>query len=366
MLNQKDLLELLDYDAAHPILSIYLNTEPTKGNADVHKLRLRTMLKKVDAPKDVDIIERFFDHEYDWSGQGIAIFSCAPEDYFINYPLDIPVQDHIQYSMQPSIKPLAAILNQFVGYGVALVDKQEIRLLAFHLGEIKAEETFSGEEIRHMKRGGASAVPGNRGGVSGLTGYEDEMIDRNMKEAAEMAAKFFEDHHIQRIFIGGSEDNIPLFKAQLPKSWQSLLVDTFSISMNVSSNDILKKILEIGQLHEEHRQKHLVEKTITTAAKGGNAVLGLNETLLAVNNKQIDTLLITDDFYQPGYSCSKCELLAADFLKNCSICNGEMQAVPDLIDLAVGSVLQAGGYIEVIPENIELQKAGNIGAILRY
>ena len=51
MLNENTLRELIDYDATSPILSIYLNTEPSKGNADVYKLRLRNMLKKINAPR---------------------------------------------------------------------------------------------------------------------------------------------------------------------------------------------------------------------------------------------------------------------------------------------------------------------------
>ena len=76
MLSENDLRELLDFTTTDPVLSIYLNTDPSEGNADTHKLRLRSMIKDINLTKDVEAIERYFDHEYNWSGRGVAIFSC--------------------------------------------------------------------------------------------------------------------------------------------------------------------------------------------------------------------------------------------------------------------------------------------------
>ena len=60
MLTEKDLREILNYSAGKPVLSLYLNTEPAGGNADAYRLRLRNMLKEVDAPKDNERIEQYF------------------------------------------------------------------------------------------------------------------------------------------------------------------------------------------------------------------------------------------------------------------------------------------------------------------
>ena len=86
MLTEKDLREILKYSAGKPVLSLYLNTEPTGGNADAYSLRLRSMLKEVDSPKDNERIEQYFNREYDWSGRGVAVFSCADEEYFRAFP----------------------------------------------------------------------------------------------------------------------------------------------------------------------------------------------------------------------------------------------------------------------------------------
>lgn len=366
MLNQNDLRELIDYDATSPILSIYLNTEPSKGNADVYKLRLRNMLKKIDAPKDIEIVERYFDHEYDWSGRSVVIFSCAEKNFFRAFPLEVPVHDLINYENHPTIKPLNALLDDFGGYGVVLVDRQGARLFSFHLGELKEQEGILGEPIHHTKRGGASAVHGQRGGTAGQTRYEDQTIDRNMKDSADFAAAFFEANKTRRVLIGGSDENISLFRSQLPKAWQSLIMGTFPISMTASHSEVLKKALEIGQAYEHERESKLVSTVITAAAKGANAVTGLEETLSAINNRKVDTLLIAANFHKEGYHCPTCGTLTSNPAKPCSICNKKTNPSPDIIELAVNNVLRFGGDIKIIEDSPDLKEIGNIAAALRY
>lgn len=188
MLTELELKELLEYQAQSPVLSVYLNTEPTAGSADAHKLNLRSMLKEVGLPKDIDAVLRYFDHEFDWSGRSVVVFSCVDEDYFRAYPLAVPVRSRVRVSDRPHVKPLVDLLDSFGGYGVALVDKQGARLFYFHLGELREQEGVVGETVRHTKRGGGSQAQGRRGGVAGKTNYVEEVADRNIKAPTETSA----------------------------------------------------------------------------------------------------------------------------------------------------------------------------------
>jgi hypothetical protein len=79
MLTDKDLRELIRYRPDEPVLSVYLSVDPKEGSADVYKLNLRQQLKDFEkiAPEDVEAMIRFIEHEYDWSGRSIALFSSA-------------------------------------------------------------------------------------------------------------------------------------------------------------------------------------------------------------------------------------------------------------------------------------------------
>jgi len=366
MFTESDLRDLLGFVSPTPVLSIYLNTDPSEGNMEASKLRLRNMLKVVDLPEDEAIVERYFQHEYDWSGKGVVVFSSAPQQFFKAYTLAVPVRNWIYVGDRPSIKILADLFDVYGGYGVALVDKQGARFFHFHLGELREQEGIVGEEIKHIKRGGASSVHGQRGGSAGQTGYEHEAIDRNMKEAAAFATHFFEEKHIRRILIAGTEENVKLFRSQLPKTLQSLVMGSIPLAMTVSHNEVLERALTIGKEVEKKKETILVERLITSSAKGQEAVVGLEETMAAVNNSRVHTLVISSGFRKMAYRCPICKTLVVDKKDPCPACGSPYEKVVDVIDLMVHQVMQKGGEVEVIQESESLSKAGSIGAILRY
>lgn len=366
MFTESDLRELLEYKSEHPVLSVYLNTDPTLSSADAYKLRLRTMLKEVELKEDAEAIELFFDHEYDWSGRSVAVFSCEPDDFFRIYPLAFPVRDRVRINQRPHVKPLADLLDSYGGYGVALVDKQGVRLFHFHLGELREQEGILGETVRRTKRGGGSQAAGRRGGVAGLTNYAEEVADRNIKESAEFAAQFFKEKNIRRVVIGGTEDNVALFRSQMPKAWQSLVVGTFPISMTANEQEVLEHALEIGQAAESRRETQLVNTLITNAAKGHGSVVGLEDTLSAVHEGRVQALVLREGFRAPGYRCTGCGYLTAQPLETCPFCSNEFEEITDAVELAVRRVMRNGGEVEVVHDSEALVEQGGIGAILRY
>lgn len=366
MLTESHLREMLAFSASEPVLSVYLNTEPGSGSAESHRLRLRALLKNINLPQDTAAVERYMEHEYAWTGRGVAIFSCAPLGYLKVFPLALPVRDLVLVSDRPAVKPLAGLFENYSGYGVVLIDKQGARLFSFNLGELSEQEGFLGEEVKHTKLGGASSFPGRRGGIAGRTRYADELVERNMKEAAAFAARFFENQHIRRILIGGSEDNVSQFRSYLPKAWQSLIVGTFRMGMTATHAEVLAEALRLGEEAERQRENHLVEETITAAKKEAGAVIGLPASLEAVNEKRVQLLLVSDGYHQTGYQCTDCGRLTVYAERECSACQGKMAAIEDVIEAAVNSVLRLGGEVEVVHQNDALDDIGRMAARLRY
>ena len=366
MLRESDLKELLEYQAQHPLLSVYLNTEPAEGSADAYRLRLRSMLKDIDLKDDVKAVEKYFDHEFNWSGRSVAVFSCAPEKYFRAYTLAVPIRSRVRIGDHPHVKALADLLDAYGGYGVVLVDKQGARLFYFNLGELREQEGTMGETVHHIKSGGASTVPGRRSGSAGRTSNEQDVVEKNMKEAADFAAHFFGDNNVRRVLIGGTDDNVASFRNVLPKAWQSLVVGVFPMGMTASKDDVLAKAMHIGKEAEQRREARLVDMMITGAAKGKGSVIRLDDTLSALHDGRIQTLVILDEFRAPGYRCTGCSFITAQEIDTCPYCGNKFENIPDAVEMAVHQVMKLGGEVEVLHESLIGETFGNIGAILRY
>jgi peptide subunit release factor 1 (eRF1) len=324
------------------------------------------MLKDVDLKDDVEAVERYFDHGFDWSGRSVAVFSCAPEKFFRAYTLAVPIRSRVRIGNHPHVKALADLLDAYGGYGVALVDKQGARLFYFHLGELREQEGTLGEAIRHVKSGGTSTVPGRRGGTTDRPSSEEDIVERNMKDAADFASHFFADYDVRRVLIGGTDDNIASFRNFLPKAWQSLVIGVFPIGMTASKDEVLAKAMHIGKDAEQRREEHLVDMMITGAAKGKGSVIRLDDTLSALHNGRIQTLVILDGFRAPGYRCTGCSFITAQEMDTCPYCGNKFEYIPDAVEMAVHQVMKLGGDVEVLHKSPMGETFGKIGALLRY
>jgi rubrerythrin len=366
MFNNKALSELLAFQSQSNIVSLYLNLDPNEGDIALHKLRLRKLIEKIKSEPDKQAISDFYESKREWRGRGLVLFSCAADDFFKAYTLQIPVRDLVWTGKFPYIKPLVDLLDSFGNYGVVLLNKQSVRLLVFHLGELLADAEVAGEQIKHVKHGGASAMPGRRSEGAGRTHYEDELEERNMRTFVENAVRFFEKNDIKRILIGGTDENVSMFQGLMPKRWNNMVYDTFSFTKTEKEMDILERILEIGGQMERQREDQLIEALINTAANGREAVVSLNDTLGAMHAGQVQILFVDRDFHAPAYQCENCGFLTARKIHHqCPYCGHVVTQIPDAIDMAVRQVMQEGGDVQILADNSAMQEIG-IGALLRY
>jgi peptide subunit release factor 1 (eRF1) len=366
MFTEIQLKELAGITTKSPALTVYLNTDPALGNADTIKLRLRTLLKDVELEKDIEIVQDYFESNHPWTGRGIAIFSCKADGYFRTIPLGVSVRDLVFTGDRFSVKPLADLMDIYGGYGVILVDRQGARVFHFDMGELVEQEGILGTLVKHTKRGGSSTITGQRGGTAGQTGYEDEIVERNMKEVASFASRFFEEKHVRRVLIGGTDDNVSHFRSLLPKTWQSLVIGTFPMSMTTSHSDVFAKALQIGKEVEAARDLQMVRVVLSQAGKGTGAEIGFENTLRAISQSRVQTLVVTEGFRQSAHHCTGCGRLTIHSNPLCKDCGSQIIPVEDGVELAVSAVMRSGGNVQIVPNMIDFEKAGNIGALLRF
>ncbi len=366
MFSEKDLQELVDFQSEEsPVLSLYLDVDPTERSTDEYKLVLRGLLKEVSGqaqPEDITAVERYFDHQYDWQGKGVALFSCLAQDFWRAYPLAVPVESYAYVGNRPYIKPLTDLLDAYGRYGVVLVDQEGARLFLFQLGELRETSGTIGEEVKRMKHGRGSAA----GRLGGVAGREEGIAQRNLKEVAKLTAKFCKGGRCSRIILGGTEQTVAQFQEMLPKYLQEQVVGSFPAVMNASETDVRDHSLEIIAEAERKAEKELVENAITAAAKGGAGAIGLADTLGAVYEGRVRTLLVSEGYKAAGYHCQQCGYISAQAKRKCPFCGGKVRKIGDAVNLIVRRVIDQGGQVQVVRDNPDLDKAGHIAALLRY
>ena len=110
-----------------------------------------------------------------------------------------------------------------------------------------------------------------------------------------------------------------------------------------------------------------MKKGLGPGSKRHHAVLGPDETLLAVRHGDIFELVVAADFSLNGCQCSKCGLASATIVRACPRCGGSMLSVDDVLETAIEQAEGKGARVEVVtgPARARLiEAAKGIGALL--
>jgi rubrerythrin len=369
MFTQADLRELAMYEAQTPILSIYLNVDPTEHPTDEYKLELKQLLRRVEksaSPEDIEAVERFFNHEYDWSGRGVAAFSCSQEGFWRTYSLAIPANSGATVARKPHIGPLAALMEAYGSYLVSVVDRQGVRLSLFEMGELQDSDGYMGEAVRRLKRGrGSSNGHGRRGGGVMSSQHEDEAVKRNIRDAADVTRRFWGKHKPHHLIIAGAEPTITQFHETLPKRIRDKVIGSFNADLTASDADIRDQSLAILQKAEKKREAAVVEAVFTAAAKGKGGVIRLADTLGAAHEGRVQTLVVARGYHQSGYRCHNCGYITDQALETCPFCGNDFAEISDAAEALMTKVIEDGGTVEVVDDHPKIEEFG-VGALLRY
>ena len=92
----------------------------------------------------------------------------------------------------------------------------------------------------------------------------------------------------------------------------------------------------------------------------------MENTFHAVSQNRVQTLVVTEGFRQAAHRCTGCGRLTLHTNPLCKDCGSKIVPVDDGVELAVNAVMRSGGDVEIVQNDPEFARAGNIGALLRY
>jgi len=360
MIEDKELQALVEFGGEHKVLSVYLDTDLSYQSKDAVKLRFRERTKGLtgDVQHDMGKIESFLDFEYDWQSRALAVFASG-DDLWKIIPLPIAIATQARYTERPYVRVLMDVLDRFGSFGVAILDRENLRLFSVDWGGIRAETESFGEELKHHKQGGWAAARYQR--------HEDNLALLNMKQAADIVQTFCETTGCKRLMLGGSAGSLAQFKDLLPHPVREHVIGEFAVDMEASAKEILVRALDVAGRVDLAEEKRLVEQAITAAAKGGAGVTGLVDTLYSLQHGRVQVLLVDEAYQAAGHVCGDCGYVFAEPAETCPLCKGsQISSSTDIVNVAIHKAVQTGADVNIVRSNEQLGKAGGIAALLRY
>lgn len=378
MMTREEIRELAAFQADESkgacALSFYFQPDPPqdrshRSEAIVAKDVVKQALKSAAAQGKNGSLQADLDRVLDFAtnlrgqAKGRAVFACSAQNFWKDYELP-PRLGTTRIYLQPrfQLKPLAALLGAQPTLCVAVVDRQRARFFDFRLDDLR-----EGLSIVHLlSRSGASY---------GYNGYEAGHAERRVSEEAlqhfkavsERLRTDFERDVWEQLIIGCHDVNWPDLEPHLHPYVKQRLIGRFSADVaSVSNEEIRDRADSVLRKWISERGAAKASEAIDHAKANGRGVTGLRRVLQALEAGEVQSLFLGENYSAHAVECTHCGHLNAHMVPSCVACGHPTRELTDVCDAIIPIAIRRDIELFYLKENADLDRAGNIAALLRF
>jgi peptide chain release factor subunit 1 len=242
-------------------------------------------------------------------------------------------------------------MDEWESFTLLLVSSNYAKIYTVDLGRVEDTKKLSADIMNKHKKGGWSKARFNRLRRGAIHAFFTEVIEELQKRADE------------RIIIAGPGTAKNQLVDMLPEDLNKKIVDILDINID-DEQKLLKESLSLISEREQRQSHGAVRHLKNEILKDGLAVYGVEETLQAVKNGQIELLIIEKNFKLNGWICEHCQIVGEGNKNHCPNCGKETSQV-DVLEEILEFAERTDAEIEFTDDE-EISKLGHIAGILRY
>ena len=295
--------------------------------------------------------------------RGRAVFACSAQNFWKEFDLPprlaatgIFIQSRFQ------LKPLAALLGAQPSLRVAIVDRQRARFF-----DLRLDELHERDAIVHMLSRSAANY--------GYNGYDAGHAERRIsdealqhfKAVAERLRSGREKGLWERLIVGCQDSNWPEFESNLHPQVRQRVIGRFSADVaSVGSEEIRDRANAIVKRWTEERGRLKAEEALSFAKSNGRGVAGLRRVLQALETGEVQTIFLSENYSAHAVECPNCGHLDAHVVSSCVACGSPTRELADVTDAIIPLAIRRDIELFYLKDHAELDRAGNIAALLRF
>jgi len=307
---------------------------------------------------DFERLRKFFEQEFDRDGaHGLAVFADGPDNVWSVLALPWKVADAARVADDFLLSPLVPLLGRGNGALVAVVGREQGRVLALRGGRLQEVADRTEETQGRHDQGGWSQSRFQR--------HIDNLALEHFKVVADELERLFRRLGRPRIVVVAGDEARAEFAEVLPVELEEAVIGWTSAEAHASDADLTAVVQPFLDNWRAQRETEAVERWREEVGKNALGASGWAETLEAASDGRVELLLHRSGVQKDAYRCPACGR-AAIAATTCPLDGTTMEHRDDGLDLAVRLTLAYGGDLLAVESRQDLEPVEGIGAILRF
>lgn len=369
---------LAKHRPAHPVISVYLDLDPERfATAPARAVQIRSLIDE--AARDLDR-EQGLNHadrtalredlrridtylnsrEPPFQGsRALAVFCSSRDGLFETVQLREPATARVLIEPTPYIEPLVPAMDE-PRWCVALVSRRSARLFTGRLGELRERRRLDDDTHGQHDQGGWSQA-----------NYErsiEKDTDDHLRRVAELVRRGWRAERFDRLAIGGPQEIVPRFEAMLGDEVRARVVPgRVEVDAGTATEEQVRRaMMKLAEEDEKRVERSALDRLAAGIGSGGRATGGPRETIEALNERRVATLLLEPAFDGHAVRCPGCGLLSLDGPGECPADGATMEKVDHLREAAVEAALAQDADVMNVRFYPDLGPFQGVGALLRF
>jgi peptide chain release factor subunit 1 len=369
---------LIEYKPGHPVVSLYLDLDPERfATPPARASQIRSLVdragrdldardglthdERVSLRADIQRIDEFLTStQAPFKGaRALAVFCSGQAGLFEVLKLSRPTEARVAIGSTPFVAPLVAALEAR-RWLIALVSRRDGRVLEGPADGLREGARL--EDFIHGKH--------EQGGWS-QANYErsiEKDTEDHLRRVAEEVNRLWRTERFHRLAAGGPAEIVPRFEAHLAGDVRPhLSAERVAVDLSSATEEQVRRAVA-KLVAEDHKrsERDALDRLEAGIGAGGRGAGGPFDTLAALNERRVRTLLLEPAFDMPGARCPSCGLLMLEGDGRCPADGSALEEVEHLREALVESALAQGAEVMVVQHYPDLGPLRGIGALLRF
>jgi rubrerythrin len=374
MISTNDIQRLIQKQTdGRPILSVYLDMSVNSDNKRTHTVFLnkeKARFTELNSDRDnhhreplgeaLARVDRWIDDHFDPASRGVAMFVEVGGNGFDAFQFPTPLPNRLDVLPHPVVGPLAEVVYRHPRYGVIVVDREHLRLVALRMGVI--EENY---ELA------PAAVPTAHDVQAGGYSQKDyqkrkaEEVRQFFRDFADEIGRFdqrFEPHHY---ILLGTTENTQHFLEFLPKGVTERIIHTAHAPPTQAGSDLSRHLTPIIEEIARHREAAALNAVQDRVRQAHFAVVGMHDTLEQLQEGKVDRLVISRSLERDGAQCTQCGFYLVRADGACPYCGGSLRDGVDLAESMIRMAANQGITVE-FAANDAMKDLSGVAGLLKF
>jgi peptide subunit release factor 1 (eRF1) len=369
---------LIEHRGGHRVISLYLDLDPERfATPPARASQIRSLVDeaarevesldglshedKAALREDVKRLDSFLSSPAaPFKGaRSLAVFCSTRDGLFEVVQLTRAVPSRVVIEALPYVEPMIAAVERR-RWLVALVNRRSARLLSGYPEQLRERERVDGSVHGQHDQGGWSQANYERS-------VEKDAMD-HLRTVARTVNRRWRQERFDRVAVGGPQEVVVRFEELLADEVRDRLAPQ-KVELDLASAteaQVRSEVERIVREDERTGERELLERLQAGLGSGNRAAEGVPGTLTALNERRVQSLLLSPGFDGEGGRCSHCGVLVAEPDGQCPANCGPLQRVDHLREAVVEAAVFQDADVFVIRHHPEQEPREGIGALLRF